>query len=46
MLTIGGTLASMFAAPFKAAIDSLLYVDLRMRKEGLAADLQRAAAQR
>ncbi len=33
-------------APFQAGIDSLLYVDLRMRKEHLAVELQAAAAGR
>ena len=33
-----------FTAPFQASLDSLLYVDLRMRKEQLAVDLQQAAA--
>jgi hypothetical protein len=31
-------------APFQASVDSLLYVDLRMRKENLAIELQQAAA--
>ena len=44
-LVIISSLLQLFVAPFKAAVDSLLYVDLRMRKEGLAADLQRAASQ-
>ncbi|MDQ2837995.1 MAG: hypothetical protein M3Y42_08595 [Actinomycetota bacterium] len=41
---IGTAVAVMLSAPIQAAIDSLLYVDLRMRKENLAVDLQRAAA--
>ena len=46
LLGVGSAISATLFAPYKAAIDSLLYVDLRMRKEGLAADLQRAAAQR
>ncbi|HEX2903682.1 MAG TPA: DUF3824 domain-containing protein [Jatrophihabitans sp.] len=45
VLILVSALVSLVVAPFKAAVDSLLYVDLRMRKEGLAADLQRAASQ-
>jgi hypothetical protein len=42
--SIGSVLATTLTAPVKAAIDSLLYVDLRMRKEGLDIVLQQAAA--
>lgn len=45
ILAIGSAISFMVTAPLKAAVDSLLYVDLRMRKENLAVDLQRAAAQ-
>lgn len=41
---IGTALAITVTAPFLASVDSLLYVDLRMRKEYLARDLQQAAA--
>ncbi len=41
---VGTGVAATFAAPFQASLDSLLYVDLRMRKEQLAAELQQAAA--
>jgi hypothetical protein len=41
---VGTALTVTFTAPFQASLDSLLYVDLRMRKEGLAVDLQQAAA--
>jgi hypothetical protein len=41
---IGGMVVVTFTAPFQASVDSLLYVDLRMRKENLAVDLQQAAA--
>jgi hypothetical protein len=41
---VGSAIGVILSAPLKAAVDSLLYVDLRMRKENLAADLQRAAA--
>jgi hypothetical protein len=43
LLGISSAVASMVTAPIKAGVDSLLYVDQRMRKEALAADLQRAA---
>lgn len=41
---LGTALVATFTAPFLAGLDSLLYVDLRMRKEQLAVDLQQAAA--
>lgn len=41
---IGSALASTITAPIQAGVDSLLYVDLRMRKENLAVELQQAAA--
>ncbi|MDQ1744373.1 MAG: hypothetical protein QOE23_2712 [Pseudonocardiales bacterium] len=41
---LGAGVVATFAAPFQASVDSLLYVDLRMRKEQLAVDLQQAAA--
>jgi hypothetical protein len=41
---IGTAIAITVTAPFLASLDSLLYVDLRMRKEYLARDLQQAAA--
>lgn len=41
---LGAGLVATFTAPFQASVDSLLYVDLRMRKEQLALDLQQAAA--
>jgi hypothetical protein len=44
LLTIGSAVATAVVAPIKAATDSLLYVDQRMRRENLAPDLQRAAA--
>jgi len=40
---IGTAIATTVTAPFLASVDSLLYVDLRMRKEHLARDLQQAA---
>ena len=46
LLGIGSAVAALLAAPIKAGIDSLLYVDQRMRKENLAIDLQAAAARR
>lgn len=41
---LGTALLVTLTAPFQASLDSLLYVDLRMRKENLAIDLQQAAA--
>ena len=41
---IGSVLTLTFTAPVRAGIDALLYVDLRMRKEGLDVVLQRIAA--
>ncbi|MEO7261361.1 MAG: hypothetical protein ABI047_08925 [Jatrophihabitantaceae bacterium] len=41
---IGTALVVTLTAPFQASLDSMLYVDLRMRKEQLALDLQQAAA--
>jgi len=45
VLAVGTALAALITTPVQAAIDSLLYVDQRMRKENLVADLQAAAAQ-
>jgi hypothetical protein len=43
LTAIGSILSTTFTAPVRAAIDSLLYVDLRMRKEGLDLVLQQRA---
>ncbi|SOD73100.1 hypothetical protein SAMN05892883_2395 [Jatrophihabitans sp. GAS493] len=43
--SIGSVLITTFAAPIKAGIDALLYVDQRMRREGLDIVLQQAALQ-
>ena len=40
----GRSRPTTFTAPVQAAIDSLLYVDLRMRKEGLDLVLQQQVA--
>ncbi|MGH8960933.1 MAG: hypothetical protein ACRDWT_06965 [Jatrophihabitantaceae bacterium] len=40
LTAIGSALSATFTAPIRAGIDSLLYVDLRMRKEGLDIALQ------
>ncbi|MBD8504943.1 hypothetical protein HT102_00380 [Hoyosella sp. G463] len=40
---IGGILMSIVITPFSTAATSLLYVDLRMRKEGLDIELARAS---
>jgi membrane-anchored glycerophosphoryl diester phosphodiesterase (GDPDase) len=42
---IGSVLASTVTAPFTAAVTALLYIDLRIRREGLDVALARAAAQ-
>ncbi|MFL6161747.1 MAG: hypothetical protein ACJ74U_05915 [Jatrophihabitantaceae bacterium] len=44
VLALGSAVAAWLVTPIKAGIDSLLYVDQRMRKENLAVDLQAAAA--
>jgi hypothetical protein len=41
---VGGIIASALTTPLTAAVSVLLYADLRMRKEGMAATLQAAAA--
>jgi hypothetical protein len=41
---VGSVIATTLTAPVRAGIDALLYVDLRMRKEGLDIVLQQAAA--
>ena len=40
---IGGVVASTVTAPFAAAVTALLYIDLRIRREGLDVALARAA---
>lgn len=40
---IGGIIASTIVYPFTAAVTALLYIDLRMRREGLDVELARAA---
>lgn len=42
---IGSVLASTVTAPFTAALTALLYIDLRIRREGLDVALARSAAQ-
>ena len=37
-------MGSVVAYPFLASVTALLYVDLRMRREGLDVELHRAAA--
>jgi hypothetical protein len=43
---VGSIIATTVTAPVRAAIDALLYVDLRMRKEGLDLVLQQRAVGR
>jgi hypothetical protein len=43
-VAIGALIANTFTAPVLAGIESLIYVDLRMRKEGLDIVLQQRAA--
>jgi hypothetical protein len=42
---LGSVLASTVTAPFTAAVTALLYIDLRIRREGLDVGLARAAAE-
>ncbi len=46
LTSIGSVVTVTFTAPVRAGIDALLYVDLRMRKEGMDIALQQAASQR
>jgi hypothetical protein len=39
-IAVGSAISATFTAPIRAGIDALLYVDLRMRKEGLDIVLQ------
>jgi hypothetical protein len=41
---VGGAIARTLITPFSAAILALLYIDLRMRREGLDVTLQQAAS--
>jgi hypothetical protein len=41
---VGTIIATTLTAPVRAALDALIYVDLRMRKEGMDLVLQQAAA--
>ncbi len=40
---VGGVIASTVSAPFSAAVTALLYIDLRIRREGLDVALARAS---
>jgi len=42
---LGGVLAAAVVSPFRAGVLSLLYIDLRIRREGLDVALTRAAAE-
>nr|WP_284290087.1 hypothetical protein [Angustibacter aerolatus] len=42
---LGSVVATTITAPFSAAVVALLYIDLRMRREGLDVALARAAAE-
>jgi hypothetical protein len=44
LTAVGSILSATITAPVRSAIDALLYVDLRMRKEGLDLVLQQRAA--
>ena len=44
LTALGSAVGATFTAPIRAGIDALLYVDLRMRKEGLDIALQAAVA--
>jgi hypothetical protein len=43
LLVLGSTIASTLVTPFTAAVTALLYIDRRMRSEGLDIELARAA---
>lgn len=43
IVSVGSVLSATLTEPIRAAIDALLYVDLRMRREGLDIVLQQAA---
>ena len=42
--SLGSVLGSVLALPFLASVTALIYIDLRMRREGLDVELHRAAA--
>jgi hypothetical protein len=46
MTSIGSIVTVTFTAPVRAGIDALLYVDLRMRKEGMDIALQQSVSRR
>ncbi len=43
LITLGAIIASTIALPFSSAVSVLVYVDRRMRSEGMDIELQRAA---
>jgi hypothetical protein len=43
IISVGSVLSATLTEPVRAGIDALLYVDLRMRREGLDIVLQQAA---
>lgn len=45
IVMLASTLATALVMPFTASVAALIYIDLRMRKEGLDIELRRAAAQ-
>ena len=45
VVMLATTLATALVMPFTASVAALIYIDLRMRKEGLDIELRRAAAQ-
>ena len=45
VVMFASTLATALVMPFTASVAALIYIDLRMRKEGLDIELRRAAAQ-
>lgn len=45
VVMLASTLATALVMPFTASVAALIYIDLRMRKEGLDIELRRAAAQ-
>ncbi|MCW2746481.1 MAG: hypothetical protein JWM48_3031 [Mycobacterium sp.] len=44
LMSVGGLISTALVLPFEAAVVALLYLDLRMRQEGLDVTLRQAAA--
>lgn len=42
---VTSTIAQLLILPFTSSVNALLYIDLRMRKEGLDVELRNAVAE-